>query len=293
MSKFDIQYNALAEEIINNGVLDDDQIVRTKWKDGSPAYTKALLNKRFVFDDSEVPVLTTKRVAWKTAIKEILWIWQLKSNDVNDLRKLNGTDKTVWNEWENKKTNTIGFAYGYQMGKKCRKVQVKGTEHLENFCYHDFDQVDYLLYQLKNNPSSRRLITSLWNIDDLDYMNLEPCVWNTHWQVQKGKLHLTVNARSNDFMLGNPFNILQYYILGKMLAQVSNLEFGTMTFNMDNVHAYDRHLDVLKEQIQRETYEAPKLWINPEIKNFYDFTIDDIKLIDYKHGESLNVEVAI
>ncbi|MGG4434387.1 thymidylate synthase [Priestia megaterium] len=281
MSRFDVLYNQLAKDIILNGVMNDDQEVRTKWDDGVPAYTKSLLNRRFIFDNSEVPILTSKRVAWKTAIKEILWIWQLKSNSVNDLRKLNGTDKTVWNEWE-REDHTIGSAYGFQLGKKCRTLNGEKV-----------DQVDYLLHQLKNNPSSRRLVTSLWNIDDLDDMALEPCVWNTHWQVQKGKLHLTVNARSNDYCLGNPFNIVQYYILGKLIAQVSDLEFGTMTFNMDNVHAYDRHLDSLKEQLQRGTYQAPELWINPEIKNFYDFTIDDIKLINYKHEGSLNMEVAI
>jgi thymidylate synthase len=155
------------------------------------------------------------------------------------------------------------------------------------------DQVDYLLYQLKENPSSRRHITSLWNINDLDFMALQPCVWNTHWQVLEGKLHLTVGVRSNDFALGNPFNVFQYYVLQRMIAQVTGYELGTLTFNIDNVHLYERHLEPLQEQIQREQYNAPELWINPEITNFYDFTIDDFKLINYKHGDKLEMEVAI
>jgi thymidylate synthase len=162
-----------------------------------------------------------------------------------------------------------------------------------NPTYIYLDQVDYLLHQLVHNPSSRRHITSLWNINDLDEMALNPCVWNTHWQVLEGKLHLTVGIRSNDIGLGNPFNVFQYHVLQRMIAQVTEYELGTLTFNIDNIHAYERHLEPLNKQYYMDQYKAPELWINPEIKNFYDFTIDDFKLIEYKHGEVLPMEVAI
>jgi thymidylate synthase len=293
MSQFDVIYNEIIQEIIDNGIWDKDQQVRTKWADGTPAYTKSLINRQIKFDNSEVPILTTKKVAWKTAIKELLWIWQLKTSEVDQLRKLNGTNKTVWDEWEDKATGTIGSAYGFQMGKKCRHVIDPKTKDLSMPFQYKVDQVDYLLYQLKNNPNSRRLITTLWNIEDLDNMSLEPCVWNTHWQMLEGKLHLTVGVRSNDIGLGNPFNVFQYYVLQRMITQVTGYKLGTLTFNIDNIHAYERHLEPLQEQIKREQYEAPELWINPEITNFYDFTIDDFKLIDYKHGDTLPMEVAI
>jgi thymidylate synthase len=284
MSKFDLFYNDIVSNIINNGIWDKDQNVRTKWIDGSPAYTKSIINKQIRLDNSEVPILTTKKVAWKTAIKELLWIWQLKDNNVDNLNKMG---VRIWDEWK-QVDQTIGMAYGFQMGKKTR-FNPDTTSPNSVFV----DQVDYLLYQLKENPSSRRHITSLWNINDLDFMALQPCVWNTHWQVLEGKLHLTVGVRSNDFALGNPFNVFQYYVLQRMIAQVTGYALGTLTFNIDNVHLYERHLEPLQEQIQREQYNAPELWINPEITNFYDFKIDDFKLINYKHGDKLEMEVAL
>lgn len=280
MSKYDIQYNEIIEDILANGVWDKDQQVRTKWADESPAYTKSIINKQIKLDNSEVPILTTKKVAWKTSIKELLWIWQQKDNNVDNLNK---QGVHIWDEWK-LADSTIGKAYGFQLGKKCRVHPMTNVY---------VDQVDYLLYELKNNSSSRRHITTLWNIDDLDDMSLTPCVWNTHWQVLEGKLHLTVGIRSNDIALGNPFNVFQYYVLQRMIAQVTGYELGSLTFNTDNVHAYERHIDPLQEQIEREQFKSPTLWINPKITNFYDFTIDDFKLIDYKHGDKLPMEVAI
>lgn len=283
MSQFDVIYNDLIQDIIDNGVWDKDQNVRTKWADGTPAYTKSIINKQIKLDNSEVPILTTKKVAWKTAIKELLWIWQHKDNNVDNLNKMG---VHIWDEWK-QEDGTIGKAYGYQMGKK--------TRILGDFKFYPMkvDQVDYLLHQLIFNPSSRRHITSLWNIDDLDEMALQPCVWHTHWQVLENKLHLTVGIRSNDVALGNPFNVFQYYVLQRMIAQVTGYELGSLTFNIDNIHAYERHIEPLQEQIQREQYKSPELWINPNVKDFYDFTIDDFKLIDYKHGDKLLMEVAI
>lgn len=293
MSHYDLIYNGIIREIIEEGVWDKDQQVRTKWSDGTPAYTKSIINKQIKLDNYEVPILTTKQVAWKTAIKELLWIWQMKDNNVDNLNKMG---VKIWDEWK-LSDGTIGKAYGYQLGKKCRRddIELRGGigNPLLQVIHRKVDQVDYLLHQLKNNPSSRRHITTLWNPDDLDDMSLTPCVWNTHWQVLRGKLHLTVGVRSNDLGLGNPFNVFQYYVLQRMITQVTGYKLGTLTFNIDNIHAYERHLEPLQEQIYMDRYKAPELWINPEVKSFYDFTIDDFKLIDYKHGDVLPLEVAI
>jgi thymidylate synthase len=281
MNSADKQYLDLVRNIIENGYSDEGENVRPKWADGTPAYTKSLISCKMQFDNSEVPILTTKQVAWKTAIKELLWIWQMKSNRIEDLHKMN---VHIWDEWEIKEgkwAGTIGPAYGYQLGKKCRKVN---GELL--------DQVDYLLWSLKNNPS-RRMITTLWDKDDLDEMALTPCVWKTNWLVKGRKLHLIVGIRSNDMALGNPFNVFQYSVLQRMIAQVTGYELGTLNFDIDDAHVYDRHIEPLKQQLKREPYSAPKLWINPEITNFYDFTPDDFKLIDYKHHPKIEMEVAI
>lgn len=278
MSIADIQYNQLVSNVLKNGVWDKDQKVRTKWKDGTPAYTKSIIGAQLKFDNSEVPILTTKEVKWEAAIKEILWIWQQKSNVVQDLRDVG---VNIWNEWE-LSDGTIGKAYGYQLGKKC--LNLNGEK---------VDQVDYLLYQLKHNPSSRRHVTTLWSIEDLDEMSLTPCVWKTQWFVKENKLHLIVEARSSDMGLGLPFNIFQYNILQRMFAQILDYQLGTYIFNIGDAHIYERHIEPLTQQIQLPQYEAPQLWINPKIKNFYDFTIDDFKLINYQHGPFIKMEVAI
>ncbi|MCY7753580.1 thymidylate synthase [Bacillus haynesii] len=279
MSHYDQQYNAIIQKIIESGISDEEYQVRTKWdSDATPAHTLSIMSEKMRFDNSEVPILTTKKVAWKTAIKELLWIWQLKSNDV---QVLNDMGVHIWDQWR-LEDGTIGAAYGYQLGKKNRTVNGQKV-----------DQVDYLLHQLKHNPSSRRHLTMLWNPDDLDGMALTPCVYETQWYVKEGKLSLEVRARSNDMALGNPFNVFQYNVLQRMIAQVLGYELGEYIFNIGDCHIYTRHIDNLNIQMKREQYEAPKLWINPDIKNFYDFTIDDFKLIDYKHGDKLTFEVAV
>ncbi|EWH22382.1 thymidylate synthase [Bacillus haynesii] len=279
MSHYDQQYNAIIQKIIESGISDEEYQVRTKWdSDATPAHTLSIMSEKMRFDNSEVPILTTKKVAWKTAIKELLWIWQLKSNDV---QVLNDMGVHIWDQWR-LEDGTIGAAYGYQLGKKNRTVNGQKV-----------DQVDYLLHQLKHNPSSRRHLTMLWNPDDLDGMALTPCVYETQWYVKEGKLSLEVRARSNDMALGNPFNVFQYNILQRMIAQVLGYELGEYIFNIGDCHIYTRHIDNLNIQMKREQYEAPKLWINPDIKNFYDFTINDFKLIDYKHGDKLTFEVAV
>ncbi|UUV45963.1 thymidylate synthase [Bacillus phage vB_BanS-Thrax1] len=290
MSKADLWYNEIVTDVIEQGIWDTDHDVRTVWEDGTKAYTKSIISQKMRFDNSEVPILTSKKVAWKTAIKELLWIWQMKSNVVQDLRDMG---VKIWNEWE-QEDGTIGKAYGYQLGKRNRFVRLdKIDEYGEYHVYEHLDQVDYLLHQLVTNPASRRHITTLWNPDDLDEMSLTPCVYETQWYVKEGKLSLEVRCRSNDMALGNPFNVFQYNVLQRMVAQVCGYELGDYIYNIGDCHVYDRHIEPLKEQVSRETFEAPTLWINPEVKNFYDFTIDDFKLINYKHGESIKMEVAI
>lgn len=305
MNTYDLIYKDQFWKIMKEGCSTVGQDVRARWKDGSEAHTIELLNYQLKLDCEEVPILTSKHVAWKTAIREMFWIWQWKSNVVDDLRKLNGTQKTVWSEWE-KEDGTIGKAYGWQLRNKKRKFYYEGSWdnlHLEpNRTYHsdvdekgryiELDQVDYLINTLLSNPSSRRIKTTLWCVEDLDDMVLEPCVYETHWQVQRRELHLTVNVRSNDLALGQPFNVFQYYILLKMIAQVTKLETGTLTFNIDNVHVYNLHIMGLQKQMQNEMYEAPELWINPEVTNFYDFTIDDFHLYGYTYAEKIKFEVA-
>lgn len=300
----DKQYKELIQTIDDIGVMDYGASVRAKWLDGTPAYTKSWISQSMKFDGTETPLLTTKRVAWKTAIKEMLWIWQMKSNRVQDLRDMG---VTIWDEWE-KKDGTIGKAYGYQLGKLKPRMYFEDNL-LESFRNREIskikttcdnaghivyiDQVDYLLHQLKHNPTSRRHVTNLWNPDELFEMALPPCVYETQWFVKEGHLHLEVRSRSNDVGLGMPFNIFQYFVLQNMIAQVTGYKVGGFTYNIGDAHIYDRHLDVLREQVNRPTFKPPTLWINPEIKSFYDFTIDDFKLIDYQYGDAIEMEVAI
>ena len=282
MSQFDIQYKTLVERIIDEGVWDKDQSVRTKWEDGTPAYTKSVISAQLHFDNTEPAILTCKRVAWKTAIKEILLFWQKKSNSFEDFHNEN---VHIWDEWEIQEGDwkgTIGPSYGYQMGQEVRKLNGELV-----------DQVDYLLHQLKHNPSSRRHVTSLWNIHDLDEMALNPCVWSTQWIVKEDKLHLIVQQRSGDVALGVPFNVLQYQVLQMMFAQVLGYELGTLTFNINDAHIYERHIDAIEKQINGPTHEAPSLTLNEAIDNFYDFSLDDIHLENYKHEGTIDFEVAI
>lgn len=307
MNQGDLQYNGIIKKILEHGKWDKD--VRARWDDGSPAPTKSILNTSMTFDNGvEIPLITSKRVAIKSALVEMFWIWLKKSNVVQHLRDMGAT---IWDEWE-KPDGTIGKAYGWQLANKRRKVKIDDLFFQmwrdgelsrfipvfedggdKAFTHGMLDQVDYLLYTLKKNPNSRRIKTTLWCVEDLDDMALEPCVYETHWQLWDGKLHLTVNIRSNDMALGNPFNIYQYAILHRMIAQVTGHKVGTIHFNIDNAHIYDRHLEALEGQLNMPTFEVPEIWINPEVTSFYEFTVDDVKVIDYKHGKSIKMEVAI
>jgi thymidylate synthase len=306
MSIADIVYGDVIRQVHEFGEWDTDAPVRTKWKsDGSPAYTKSILNAQMKFNNAlEIPVLTQKRVPQKDPIQEMFWIWKYKSNDVNFLRNFLGCK--VWDDWK-REDGTIGKAYGWQLKHKWRKVKedsvlwemvekgeiskIRRKGRFDKNAY--LDQVDYLIYSLKTNPHSRRIKTTLWGTEDLDDMSLEPCVYETHWQLWNGKLHLTVNVRSNDLGLGNPYNIYQYAVLHRLIAQVTGHQVGTICFNIDNAHIYDRHIDILLEQIKAPMHKAPTIWINPNITSFYDFTIDDIKLEDYTCEKSRRMELAV
>lgn len=305
MNQYDTQYNQLISRISNEGVWDKDQDVRTKWEDGTPAYTKSVISAQLTFDNTEVPILTTKKCGWKTPIQEMLTFWQKK---MHTMKVMHDAGVTIWDEWEiteGEWAGTIGPSYGYQLAQQWRKVpnttivnELIVSGYLNNPLIEDreyvlLDQVDYLLYQLKVNPSSRRHVTSLWGVEYLDNMALNPCVWSTQWLVKENKLHLIVQIRSNDLALGNPYNVFQYYVLQRMFAQVTGYELGSLTFNINDAHYYERHEEELLEQITRPTHELPTLWINPEITNFYDFTIDDFRLENYTSGEKIKYEVAI
>lgn len=324
MSVADLKYIELVKEIAEFGHSDIDQNVRTVWEDGEKAYTISLINRQLKFDNgSEIPLLTFKRVPLKDPLNELFWIWKYKSNDVQFLREELGCK--VWDEWE-RSDRTIGKAYGWQLANKRRRVIVDkfllDMIHNGEICYDgsifaldeeigitflvdvediligdeiELDQVDWLLYTLKNplKRNSRRIKTTLWCFEDLDDMALEPCVYDTHWQMWNDKLNLTVNIRSNDIGLGNAYNIYQYAILHRMIAQVTGLEVGEICFNIDNAHIYDRHILPLLLQIEKECYEAPQVIINPDITSFYEFTIDDINVVNYQHSGNLKLEIAI
>jgi thymidylate synthase len=277
MSKADLVYNQVVQNILDNGTWDTDQIVRTKWADGTPAHTISLISQQMVFDTSEVPIITTKKVAWKSAIHELLWFYVHRTSDASYLDEHN---VKIWREWTNKH-NSIGKAYGYQLGKP---IMIKGK--ITN-------QVHNVIDELKNNAASRRHVVSLWNIDDLDQMALYPCVWNHQWLVKQGKLHLIVQVRSNDIFLGNCFNHFQYYVLQRIMCQVTGYEIGQLVLNINDAHIYDKHVDLIQEQVKREPFESPILNINPDIKNFDDFAIDDFELVNYQCHPAIKAEVAI
>ncbi len=264
MSLADQEYLDIIENILQKGALGENRT-------GMPAYK--LPHQIMQFDlEKEFPILTTKFVAFKTAVKEILWIWQKQSNDVRELQKWNCH---VWDEWM-REDGTIGKAYGYQLGK-----------------YH---QVDTLLETLKKDPQSRRMVVDLWNVHDLPDMALQPCAFLTMWDVSgDGRLNCMLVQRSGDMGLGIPFNMSQYAALVCMIAQVSGLRPGLFTHVINNAHIYENHVAQLKLQLTRreEAYEAPKLILNPEIKNFYDFQPEDIRLDNYQHHDKIAMEVSV
>lgn len=276
MSKADVLFVNMCKEILENGYSSEGQTVRARWEDGTPAHTIktfGVVNRYNLAE--EFPALTLRPTAIKTAVDEVLWIWQRKSNNIKDLKG------HIWDEWADE-DGSIGKAYGYQMGIKYK------------FAQGEMDQVDNVLWQLKNTPYSRRILTNIYKFDDLAEMNLEPCAYSMTFNVTGDRLNGILNQRSQDILAANNWNVVQYSVLLHMFAQVSGLKAGELVHVISDAHIYDRHIPVIEELIKRPQYPAPKFSLNPDITNFYDFTVDDIKIEDYqKNPQILNIPIAI
>jgi thymidylate synthase len=253
-------------DILENGFSDEHQEVRPRWEDGSPAHTLkrfGIVNRYDLAE--EFPILTLRRMYYKNAIDEILWIWQKKSNRVSEL------NSGIWDQWC-LEDGTIGKAYGYQLAQKYR------------FPEGEFDQVDRVLYELKHNPNSRRIMTNLYNFADLEDMALYPCAYSMTFNVTGNRLNGILNQRSNDMLVANNWNVVQYAILLVMFAQVSNLVPGELIHVIADAHIYDRHIPIVRELIERPAYRSPKLVVDPDIKIFYDFTVSSFEFEGYEYG---------
>lgn len=276
MSKADKLFVNMCEKILTEGFSTEGETVRARWEDGSPAYTIKTFGVVNRYDLSEeFPVLTLRPTAIKSATDEILWIWQRKSNNIHDLKP------HIWDEWADE-DGSIGKAYGYQMAKKYK------------FAQGEMDQVDNVLWQLKNQPQSRRIMTNIYNFEDLSEMNLEPCAYSMTFNVTGNKLNAILNQRSQDILAANNWNVVQYSILLMMFAQVSGLMPGQLVHVISDAHIYNKHVPVIEELIKRPQYPAPKVKLNPEVKDFYDFTTADIIVEDYQtNPQILNIPIAI
>ncbi|MDE6530437.1 MAG: thymidylate synthase [Lachnospiraceae bacterium] len=282
MSLADQIFINMCKDILENGTSTEGEKVRPHWEDGTLAYTI----KRFGIVNrydlrKEFPLITLRKTALKSATDEMLWIWQKKSNNIHDLHS------HIWDEWADE-NGSIGKAYGYQLGVR--------HQYKEGM----MDQVDRVIYDLKNNPFSRRIITNIYVHQDLHEMALYPCAYSMTFNVtqQKGEERLTLNAvlnqRSQDVLAANNWNVVQYAVLLHMLAQVCGMQAGELVHVIADAHIYDRHVEIVKELITRPTYDAPKFWLNPEIKDFYQFTRDDVKVENYVTGPQVeNIPIAI
>lgn len=263
-------------DILDNGISDEDLPVRPHWLDGTSAHTikKFCIVNRYDLS-KEFPIITLRRTAFKSAIDEILWIWQKKSNNVHDL------NSHIWDSWADE-TGSIGKAYGYQLGVK--SIYPEG----------EFDQVDRVLFDLKNNPSSRRILTNIYNFQDLHEMHLYPCAYSMTFNVTGNKLNGILNQRSQDTLTANNWNVVQYAVLLHMFAQVNGLEVGEFVHVISDAHIYDRHVPIVEEILKNPQYPAPTFKMNKDVKNFYDFTVDDFELVDYNYTKlDKKIEVAI
>ncbi len=276
MSRADQIFIENCKEILNEGVWDTNLKVRPHWEDGTPAHTikKFGIVNRYNLQE-ELPILTIRKTAFKNCLDELLWIWQKKSNNVHDL------NSHIWDSWADE-TGSIGKAYGYQLGRK--SIYPEG----------EFDQVDRVLYDLKHNPASRRIMTNIYNFDDLHEMHLYPCAYSMTFNVSGDTLNGILNQRSNDMLTANNWNVLQYSLLLIMFAQVSGLKPGTLIHVISDAHLYDRHIDLVKEVMEKPQHPAPKLIVDKSITNFYDFTVDSFELEDYefeKLGKKIPVAI--
>lgn len=276
MSKADKLFVNMCERILTEGFSTEGETVRARWEDGTPAYTIKTFGVVNRYDLSEeFPALTLRPTAIKSAMDEILWIWQRKSNNIHDLKP------HIWDEWADA-DGSIGKAYGYQMAQKYK------------FAQGEMDQVDNVLWQLKHQPQSRRIMTNIYNFADLSEMNLEPCAYSMTFNVTGSKLNAILNQRSQDILAANNWNVVQYAILLMMFAQVSDLVPGELVHVISDAHIYNRHVPVIEELIRRPQYPAPKVRLNPDIRDFYDFTTADITVEDYQTNSQIkNIPIAI
>lgn len=315
MSKADLIFKSMCQDIIDNGCDTQGEKVRPVWPDGTPAYTikKFGVMNRYNLQE-EFPALTLRKTGFKSCVDEILWIWQKKSNRIAEL------NSHIWDEWADAE-GTIGKAYGYQIGQKyvhhtiknIDQVNMDELEDMSDYPSYELvvdaennkalvylDQIDGVIYDLRHNPYSRRIMTNIYNFRDLHEMGLYPCAYSMTFNVTKKEgcdkliLNGILNQRSQDILAANNWNVCQYSALLCMIAQVCDMIPGEFVHMISDCHIYDRHVDIIKELISREPMPAPKLWINKDIKSFYDFTTDDIKLVNYEtHPQIKNIPIAI
>ncbi len=282
MSYADQVFISMCTDILENGTDTKGEKVRPHWEDGTPAYTIKKFGVCNRYDlRKEFPALTLRRTALKSCMDEILWIWQKKSSNIHELKS------HIWDEWADE-TGSIGKAYGYQLGVK--HAYKEGM----------FDQVDRVLYDLRHNPFSRRILTSIYNHEDLHEMALYPCAWSMTFNVtqEKGQEKLTLNAvlnqRSQDVLAANNWNVCQYSLLLMMIAQCVDMIPGELVHMIADAHIYDRHVDIIRELIARPVYDAPTVRLDPEVKDFYAFTTGDLIVENYRHGEQIrNIPIAV
>ena len=282
MSQADKLFCAMCEDIIETGTTTEGQQVRPRWEDGTPAYTIKQFGVLNRYDlRREFPALTLRRTALKSAMDEVLWIYQRKSNNINDL------NSHIWDEWADE-TGSIGKAYGYQIGQK------------SHYPEGDFDQMDRVLYDLEHTPFSRRIMTNTYVFADLSEMHLYPCAYSVTYNVTQTPgddrltLNMLLNQRSQDILAANNWNVCQYAILLMMVAQSVGMIPGELVHVIADAHIYDRHVDIIRELISRPQYPAPRVSLNPEVTNFYDFTTADLIVEGYEHGPQVkNIPIAV
>ncbi len=276
MSRADELFKENCRDILENGYDQTGEKVRPRWEDGTPAYTIkrfGLVNRYNLAE--EFPILTLRPINFRAAVDELLWIWQKKSNKIEDL------SSHIWDQWADP-NGTIGKAYGYQLAQKHEYAE--GT----------FDQVDRVLYDLKHNPSSRRIMTNLYNHSDLHAMQLYPCAYGLTFNVTGKRLNAILNQRSQDMLVANGWNVTQYAVLLHLFAQVSGLEVGELVHVIADAHIYDRHVPIVQDLLKRETYPAPTLRLDPGITDFYAFSLSNIWLENYQHGDKVTgIPVAV
>lgn len=266
MSRADKIFIENVTDILNNGVWDTDLDVRPKWDDGASAHTvkKFGIVNRYDLAE-EFPLLTIRRTYWKTAVDELLWIWQKKSNNIKDL---NGH---IWDSWADE-NGSIGKAYGYQLGLKHKYPE------------GEFDQVDRVIYDLKHNPASRRIMTNIYNFEDLHEMGLYPCAYSMTFNVSGNRLNAILNQRSQDMLAANNWNVVQYSVLVHMMAQISGLEAGELVHVIADAHIYDRHVPIIEKMLKSEQFDAPKFNIDKSVGDFYAFTRDSFSVENYRYA---------